>query len=516
MTETKVPALPAPTPDNLLQVARSLKAMLDVREGLTGNALDANVTFRDLVSSGLAVTRSAFTGFASGTPILPPWVENDGYDPTQDFSIPQKPENVTVTGLFAMVQIQWDEPIYRNHSYAEIWRSDTNVVGNAVLIGTSDSSFYTDNLGTSSSRYYWVRFVSQANVTGPYNSTNGAIGTTATDPTYLMDVLSDAYGSTSQAPFFQIDQATTINGVSIPAGTYIKEAFIADATISRAKIQLLAVDDARIASINATKITAGTIDAARIGANSITADKIDSRNLTIKDSLGNTIFSSSGTSYLNVSGLGAFATLSQITSGNISTYIASACIGSAYISDAAIITAKIADAAIGSAKIADAAITSAKIGNLAVNTLNIQGNAVTVPSTASVSSSGSLIPLGSDTSDGGGFSESEGVQIGSITVSPNGVVEQNNLIIIVGRTGITGMNNVLAASRRFAVFTSGFKLADTGWASFVGDFFSLAFYDPQVASSSKTYSLRVKARGYDTGSVQSGASGQITVFTAKR
>ena len=54
---------------------------------------------------------------------------------------------------------------------------------------------------------------------------------------------------------------------------------------------------------------------------------------------------------------GSFATVSQITSGNVSTYIAAAAIGTAYI--------------------ADAAITTAKIGDLQVDSLQIRGNAVT-------------------------------------------------------------------------------------------------------------------------------------------
>lgn len=366
MSETKVPALPAPTSDNLLQVARALKSMLDVREGRTGDALDANVTFRDLIDSGLAQVRPGFSGFRGGAmPVLPPWVQNDGYDPTQDFVAPPKPTGLTASGLFATVQLQWDEPTYRNHSYAEVWRSDTNVLGNAVLIGTSDSRFFVDSLGTGATRYYWVRFVSEAGITGAYNDTNGLEASTSQDPTYLMDVLSDAFGSTSKAPFFQIDQPTVINGVSIPAGTYIKQAFIADATISRAKIQLLAVDNARIANIDAGKITTGFLDAGRIEANSIDASKIDTRNLTIKDSAGNIVFSASGVSVTNitglgslatknsvaanevsglgtlatkdsvstsdVSGLGTFATLSKINTGNINTYIEAGAITNAYI-----------------------------------------------------------------------------------------------------------------------------------------------------------------------------------------
>lgn len=54
----------------------------------------------------------------------------------------------------------------------------------------------------------------------------------------------------------------------------------------------------------------------------------------------------------------------QITSGNISTYIAGAAIGTAYIADLAVSSAKIADLAVTNAKIADATIQSAKIVSL--------------------------------------------------------------------------------------------------------------------------------------------------------
>ena len=99
---------------------------------------------------------------------------------------------------------------------------------------------------------------------------------------------------------------------------------------------------------------------------------------------------------------GNFATLDQITTSNVSTYIANAAIGTAQIANAAIGTAQIANAAItqakignlavGSAQIADAsitnakigtaAITSAKIGTAEIDTLRIAGNAVTVPAAA--------------------------------------------------------------------------------------------------------------------------------------
>lgn len=80
--------------------------------------------------------------------------------------------------------------------------------------------------------------------------------------------------------------------------------------------------------------------------------------------------------------VGNFSNLDQITSSNISTFIANAAIQNAQIGNAAIGTANIADAAISSAKIADASILSAKIGTAAVDTLKIAGNAVTIPVSA--------------------------------------------------------------------------------------------------------------------------------------
>jgi hypothetical protein len=61
------------------------------------------------------------------------------------------------------------------------------------------------------------------------------------------------------SPFFYRTAATTINGVSVPAGAYMKSAYIHDATITTAKIADLAVDNAKIASLSAAKITAGAI-----------------------------------------------------------------------------------------------------------------------------------------------------------------------------------------------------------------------------------------------------------------
>ena len=157
-------------------------------------------------------------------------------------------------------------------------------------------------------------------------------------------------------------------------------------------------------TITGDKISANTITGDRIAANTVTATNINSNNLTIKDGSGVVLFGAgTNLNYANItpaSGwLNSNVTINEVTgvislggagggsvtavtpnnkisSANISTYMASAAIGTAYIGNAAITTALIGDAQ----------ITNAKIGTAEVGTLTIAGNAVTIPSASSSSS----------------------------------------------------------------------------------------------------------------------------------
>jgi len=70
------------------------------------------------------------------------------------------------------------------------------------------------------------------------------------------------YGSavtTSIIPFAVQATATTINGVSVPAGVYMNDAYIKNGTITNAKIGNAQIDDAKISSVSVTKLAAGSI-----------------------------------------------------------------------------------------------------------------------------------------------------------------------------------------------------------------------------------------------------------------
>lgn len=216
-TETKTPSIPAVTPTNLAEFARAVKGVLDVREGRVGDKLDANVTFRDLVEAGLAMSATGVFA-AAGTPVVPVGAAVPGaYSPSADMTIPPAPTSVTATGSFTNVMVEWVIPTYGNHAYAEVWASDTDVIGGAVLIGTSTMSMFVDAIGEpNATRYYWVRLVSAANVTGAFNATLGTQARTAADVTGAILSLTGPGN-----PFKVVEEATVLpDGSVVQPGIY--------------------------------------------------------------------------------------------------------------------------------------------------------------------------------------------------------------------------------------------------------------------------------------------------------
>lgn len=157
--------------------------LLTVREGMLGDSLDQNVTFRDLFESGL--TKEYIDG------VYQAWGGNNSTgtipstaDGPANYDIPPAPTGLVVASGIGVNILQWTNPatLYGNHSYTEVWRSATNNLGVAVKISTWPFYLAEDTLGTTNSTYhYWIRFVSKASKPGPYNAgaTSGVVGTTA-------------------------------------------------------------------------------------------------------------------------------------------------------------------------------------------------------------------------------------------------------------------------------------------------------------------------------------------------
>ena len=82
------------------------------------------------------------------------------------------------------------------------------------------------------------------------------------------------------SPFYHLTVPTIIDGVTVPAGTYMKSAFIADASINNAKIGNAAIDDAKISNVSAGKISTGLLDSGRINTNTLVVKHIDVKSAT--------------------------------------------------------------------------------------------------------------------------------------------------------------------------------------------------------------------------------------------
>jgi hypothetical protein len=154
------------------------------------NPMEKWVTWRDLVQSDLVIYKDGNTtivGDGNGTGFLPlPGGE-------EDFTPPPAPTGFEADGAYNNIILEWDDPTsaYSNHSYTEIWRSGTDSFGDAVLVGQSPGAVYADPVASGDTFYYWIRFVSIANVTGPYNSLIGTEARTAVDAAYLLEVLTE-------------------------------------------------------------------------------------------------------------------------------------------------------------------------------------------------------------------------------------------------------------------------------------------------------------------------------------
>jgi len=271
---------------------------------------------------------------------------------------------------------------------------------------------------------------------------------TSVTPNVTKYYTGSGWSTTPQAlPFVVQTSTTTINGVSVPAGVYINDAYIQNGTITNAKIANLAVDDAKIASLSAGKLTAGSIAVGdyiqsagyvagsagwRIDGNG----NAELSNAVVRGTVyatageftgtvkvGTTILGGAAATYS--SGTGFYAGLDstvykwrvgnpagarvQWTGSSVEIYnssnqltlssggaIWSAISGSGKPADGATVGATFGVNIGGqitpsnaSTYIANAAIQTAQIGNLAVDTANIAGNAVSA--TGYVSGTGAAI-----------------------------------------------------------------------------------------------------------------------------
>lgn len=396
---TKVPSIPDPTPDGLVDIARAVKSVLDVREGRAGDKQDRFVSFRDLEDLRLIDDAAKSSedpegeGEDGGGGDKPP-----GYNPGTDPTVPPQPTGFRVDGGYGVIMLDWDTPqsLYKNHSYTEIWRNTVDVIGNAVLIGTTIAAVYTDPVPASRTYYYWIRFVSQANVTGPYNSTSGTVGTSAIDVPAVLNALT---GQITQSQLYA-DLGARIDLIDGDEGLPGSFAYRWRQMYDQNQAQFTYLDRL-YADLNSAVARTSTTLSTTVGQNTTSIQvnaesingiqakytvKIDNNGYVSGYGLISTANTGTPTSEFAVradkfyvaspTGPGItpivpFVVQTTPTTINGVYVPVGVYMDAAYIQNGTITSAKIGDAVITNAKIANAAIDSAKIANLAVGSAQI-------------------------------------------------------------------------------------------------------------------------------------------------
>lgn len=172
------------------QVKRLLDSLRENIDGLKGNRgdpLDRAITPRDLLDMGLAKRLGGIAQrLIAGANLV-------ASDAPQNMTIPPRPANFTAVGGLAHVHLTWDSArdAFGNYAYTAIYRHTADNLADAVQIAQTSGGFiYSDHdVHYGVTYYYWIRFVSTAEVRGPFNSSVGTSAHLSEDPGELLDRL---------------------------------------------------------------------------------------------------------------------------------------------------------------------------------------------------------------------------------------------------------------------------------------------------------------------------------------
>lgn len=276
--QPKLPGIPKVSPESMMRALEAMREIVEVREGRRPNqsVMDRFLTVRDLVDAKVIKVKSGAGVYNPvGTPGAPTPGTIQVINPEEDLSSPPAPTGLTAVGAMQNVILEWDDPAFSSpvYAYTEIWRASVDNLGSAVLVGTAIGSVATDPVGvTNATRYYWIRFISRANVAGPFNAVAGVSATLGFILTaHLADLLVTAQ-KLADASVEAVKIANLAVGSAAIANLAVGTAHVQDAAIVTAKIGLLAVDAARIADLAVTT--------AKMGDLSVTTAKIADAAIT--------------------------------------------------------------------------------------------------------------------------------------------------------------------------------------------------------------------------------------------
>ena len=267
-----IPTLPGSTDPN---VKRAINAIRDYLNSLKGT-LDATG-----VTSGTAVVTTGGGSYVPGD-------GGGGIIVVEDPGTAIAQPVLSVTGLYGSLLLEWTIPLYDHLwlAYTEVyWNTEDDLDSASLLTQVPVPQVlcvHTPSvLLPTTTYYYWVRHVTVADRIGPWNDAAGTPGTTASDPSYLLELLAGrlGYGNFDVAngifPVRVVDALPILPHADWPVGSLAF--FLGDGKLYRnvSNVWTAAVSAGDIdGDITGDMIGDGEISANHILANSITAGKI--------------------------------------------------------------------------------------------------------------------------------------------------------------------------------------------------------------------------------------------------
>ena len=453
---TAIPAVPSQVDPKLKPILTAVKEALEIQVGQRGEALDKAVTFRDLTESGIATFKANANanviGQTGGGTLLPAGAT------ISDSTVPQNPSNLSAAGAFTNVLLSWNGS-FANRAVAsvEIFRSATDVLTAATHIGSTPGSIYVDTVDPGSTFYYWVRFVSNSGVIGPFNATDGTVATTNKSVASVLTDLNESIGVSSLDTALAANIATigTI-GTSVTSHTSALGALVGEQYIRiNGANEVAGYGIAAGATSSEFTVNAGLFKVGNgLGGSTIPFFIVSGQGMTV---------AANGTKYTNTP---QSYQLANHPSGK--WFAAGTYMDTAMIADASIDTAKINNLTVTTANITGT-LTSAQIGAGTITADKIgagaiTSNKITLDGNLAFSNAGSGIHFTktalASTTTGAYFGRGVGAQAGFAGIN----ISSPSAGIYADTTGNVSLNNVNLyageAGQALEFITSGYHIAN--------------------------------------------------------
>lgn len=264
--DTKRLDIPQPGAQNFEQRVRE---SLMVYLGRQGDPLDRGITLRDLIDAGVVSIAPGYElGPGGGAIPIAPGGGGAASNIKPDLTPPPQVTGFRATPSLTNIFLETDPPTFAaGHGYFV-----TNIYGAQQAAGQPPPTFdkavqitsFTGDVGSwatspNTTWFLWAKWKTRDGVESisPAGGTNGVSVTTGQDVDKLVAAMTGP-----GEPFKVVTVQTTLpDGSVVPPGTYTADAYIHNGFIKTAQIANLAVDDAKIKELTATKIRTGTLTA---------------------------------------------------------------------------------------------------------------------------------------------------------------------------------------------------------------------------------------------------------------